>query len=484
MAYHHCHDSSAQLPLEATRKSPARYACQQQQQQQSPPLRRSLSGGRIGVSGTDCTHSTRARSHQRTASESLTGLKPAALSAESALLSRRGSRPGSNGSRARAGAAAPTCITALASGSGTGGLPCTSLPSPPTTASGDEATPVVPETHEGSAFRPRKRSLSVGGESACRDFFARQIDQYGLAALLTSPVGTCYLLASAVLSYSPEILLFYLEVEHFRAAAFGAEDRRTRYAKGLYKAFVSSRAPLEINISHAQRARVAQSFRTTEQIPVALFQETQAHAYALLEQEYALFRQRPLFARMMATLSSAPQRAQHQRAVGAVYDALASTYGLVSLPASKARLVESELPSFTKFADMDLTSTEMLVALPAWLCRTTVRLLGTPMPCSYDDAIHMLRSSADPSAPRLRSSPPRQSSSRATPQSPPPETAAPKLGNKQKSFQRLRFKFQHDYAAPAPAPAPAPKTPNVQVALPPSVKSRWDSLWNSRRRKA
>ncbi|KAJ2069691.1 hypothetical protein GGI01_000268 [Coemansia sp. RSA 376] len=465
-------------PETPRRSPPPRYVCQQQQQQATAtaPLRRSLSGGRIGMSGTGRAHHTRARSHQRTASESLAGLKP--VSAESPLLSRRGSRPGASGSRARVGAAVllPTCLAALPGGSGA--LPCNSLPSPPTTASGDEGTVGGSslDVPEGSAFRPRKRSLSVGGESACRDFFARQIEQYGLAALLTSPVGTCYLLASAVLSYSPEILLFYLEVEHFRAAAFGGEDRRTRYAKGLYKAFVSSRAPLEINISHAQRARVALSFRSAEPVPAALFQETQAHAYALLEQEYALFRQRPLFGRMMATLSTAPQRAQHQRAVAAVYDALSSTYGLVSLPASKPRLVESELPSFTKFADMDLTSSEMLVALPAWLCRTTVRLLGTPMPCSYDDAIHLLRASADPSAPpRLRSSPPRQSSSRAT-QSPPPEPPAPKLASKQKSFQRLRFKFQHDYAA---SPPDSPDVP-----LPPPVKSRWDSLWNSRRRKA
>ncbi|KAJ2328294.1 hypothetical protein GGH92_009888, partial [Coemansia sp. RSA 2673] len=50
------------------------------------------------------------------------------------------------------------------------------------------------------------------------------------------------------------------------------------------------------------------------------------------------------------------------------------------------------------------------------------------------------------------------------------------LASKQKSFQRLRFKFQHDYAA---SPPDSPDVP-----LPPPVKSRWDSLWNPRRRKA
>ncbi|KAJ2215564.1 hypothetical protein IW139_003648, partial [Coemansia sp. RSA 353] len=36
-------------------------------------------------------------------------------------------------------------------------------------------------------FRARKRSLSVGGENSCCDFFARQIEKYGLEPLLTSP---------------------------------------------------------------------------------------------------------------------------------------------------------------------------------------------------------------------------------------------------------------------------------------------------------
>ncbi|KAJ1933195.1 hypothetical protein GGF37_006808, partial [Kickxella alabastrina] len=63
----------------------------------------------------------------------------------------------------------------------------------------------------GGTFRPRKRSLSVGGENSCRDFFARQIEQYGLQSLLTSPVGVCYLLASTILGYCSENLLFYLE---------------------------------------------------------------------------------------------------------------------------------------------------------------------------------------------------------------------------------------------------------------------------------
>ncbi|KAJ2745534.1 hypothetical protein GGI20_002077 [Coemansia sp. BCRC 34301] len=446
MAHHHHHHSLTQLALDTLRRSPPRYTCQQQQQQQQqfqspPPMRRSLSGGRIGVPGAIA----RSKSHQRAGSEPLDTSKPGA--AESALLSRRGSSRGAH-----------TCLTALTS-SGTSALPATSgagsLPSPPTTASGDEAAVGVGlEAPGASGFRPRKRSLSVGGEQACGDFFARQIEQYGLAALLTSPVGTCYLLASAVLSYSPEIVLFYLEVEHFRGAAFGAEDRRTRYAKGLYKAFVSSRAPLEINISHAQRARVAQAFRTTSPVPAALFAETQAHAHALLEQEYALFRQRPLFAHMLAALSAGSSLSQHQRAVAAVYDALAAAYGLASLPPSKPRLVESELPSFTKFADMDLTSTDMRIALPAWLCRTTVRLLGTPMPCSYDDAMHLLRVSADP-----------RPTSAAKPASEPSHMAPAK----QKSFQRLRFRFQHDASAESDPPLPA--------------KSRWDVLWSARRRK-
>ncbi|KAJ2320722.1 hypothetical protein GGI00_006185, partial [Coemansia sp. RSA 2681] len=382
MAHHHHHHhhnnhSLTQLALDAPRRSPPRYICQAQAQSQSqaqsqaqslpsPPLRRSLSGGRVGAA----VPGARARSHQRAGSEP---------GPESALLARRGSRHGAGDSRA-----AHACVAAAKDkdkdGAGTTGAGAGLLPSPPATAPGDNNNDRAADAADAAAFRPRKRSLSVGGEQACGAFFARQIEQYGLAALLTSPVGTCYLLASAVLSYSPEVVLFYLEVEHFRGAAFGGEDRRTRYAKGLYKAFVSSRAPLEVNISHAQRARVAQAFRAAPPVPAALFGETQAQAHALLEQEYALFRQRPLFARMLAALGAGASAAQHQRAAAAVFDALAAAYGLASLPPGKPRLAECELPSFTKFADLDLTSADMRVALPAWLCRTTVRLLGTPTP--------------------------------------------------------------------------------------------------------
>ncbi|KAJ2888732.1 hypothetical protein GGI21_006686, partial [Coemansia aciculifera] len=183
MAHHnhnhgHNHHSLTQL---VTCTTPPRYVCQQQQLQQqlqSPLLRRSLSGGRLGAADT----AARAKSHQRAGSESA-----------------------SSSSRA-----AHACLAGLASSG------AESLPSPPITASSaetpggggdDEPVGVGLRAPGDSAFRPRKRSLSVGGEQACGDFFARQIEQYGLAALLTSPVGTCFLLASAVLSYSPEIVL-------------------------------------------------------------------------------------------------------------------------------------------------------------------------------------------------------------------------------------------------------------------------------------
>ncbi|KAJ2354476.1 hypothetical protein GGF43_003247, partial [Coemansia sp. RSA 2618] len=197
-----------------------------------------------------------------------------------------------------------------------------------------------------STFRPRKRSLSVGGENNCSGFFARQIEQYGLEPLLTSPVATCYFLASLISSYAPESLLFYIEAEHYRTASFSDDARRTRYAKGLYKAFISQRAPMEINISHNMRLHVTNIFRNAEPVTMTIFQETQAHIRALLEQEFSQFRQRPIFSRLLAELSSARKdaRIQHARAVAAVYDALSTTYGVHSLPAGKAHLVQTEAP--------------------------------------------------------------------------------------------------------------------------------------------
>ncbi|KAJ2148067.1 hypothetical protein EV176_004283 [Coemansia sp. RSA 451] len=332
-------------------------------------------------------------------------------------------------------------------------------------------------------FRARKRSLSVGGENSCCDFFARQIEKYGLEPLLTSPVATCYFLASLISSFAPESLLFYLEAEHYRTGSFSDDARRTRYAKGLYKAFISQRAPMEINISHIMRLRVTDVFRNAEPVTLSLFQETQAHVRVLLEQEFSQFRQRPSFNHMLSELSSARKdtHSQHAHAVAAVYDALSATYGVHSLPASKTHLVQTEAPLFTKFVDMDLTSSELLVALPAWLCRTTVRLLDTPMPSSRDDMRLALRSplSAPPidllPTTAVASAPP---TARAI--VPSATNSTTKKASKQKSMQRLRFRFQldsnstnsHHRGSSGPSSAPA------------TVKSRWESLWSSRRRKA
>ncbi|KAJ2541778.1 hypothetical protein IWW35_005715 [Coemansia sp. RSA 1878] len=130
---------------------------------------------------------------------------------------------------------------------------------------------------------------------------------------------------------------------------------------------------------------------------------------------------------------------------------------------------------------MDLTSSELLVALPAWLCRTTVRLLDTPMPSSRDDMRLALRSPL--SAPPIDLLP-----TTAVASAPPTARAivpsatniTTKKASKQKSMQRLRFRFQldsnstnsHHRGSSGPSSAPA------------TVKSRWESLWSSRRRKA
>ncbi|KAJ2780985.1 hypothetical protein H4R18_003135 [Coemansia javaensis] len=357
-------------------------------------------------------------------------------------------------------------------------------------------------SHMQGAFRPRKRSLSVGGEGDCHAFFVRQVEQYGLQPLLTSPVATCYFLASAISSYTPETLLFYLEAEHYRSASFSDGERRTRYAKGLYKAFVSHRAPLEINISHTMRQRITSAFRAGGPAPLTLFQETQAHAHALLEQDFVQFRQRPLFRRMMADLASLRRdpRLLSLRAVAAVYDALASTYGIRALPAGKPRLVQAEAPLFVKFADMDLTSTDLGVALPAWLCRTSIRLLDTPMPSSHEELSHMLRLATRcvPAATVAVRAPPSQPPSGSAvvallpplpPPPPPPATSEPpapaegpaKKAVKQKSLQRLRLLLHPD-----PEPRKAAHSENEGRAEPPppsTVRSRWDALWGSRRRR-
>lgn len=298
-------------------------------------------------------------------------------------------------------------------------------------------SPLATTSNLGYDSKPRKRSLSVGAEQMCRDFAARQIEQCGLSALLESPAGVCYLLSMAIGNYSPETLLFYLEAEHYRRANFGANERRTRYAKGLYKAFISHRAPLEINISHAVRQRITHVLRAASQAPppADLFQEAQGHAYSLLEQDYIQFRQQPLFVRMKTDLGT-PFNEQAKHAVSVVYDHLSRSYGVQSLPPDKPRLVESEAPHFIKFADMDLTSIDIRIALPAWLCRTTIRLLNTPLPSTRQEMNQLLRNSESASSSPTTHNQPSSSASSPTKHKP--------LPTKQRSMQRLRVRLQHD----------------------------------------
>ncbi|KAJ2451747.1 hypothetical protein EV183_003404 [Coemansia sp. RSA 2336] len=327
------------------------------------------------------------------------------------------------------------------------------------------------------AFRARKRSLSVGGENTCCGFYARQIEQYGLEPLLGSPLGTCYFMASLISSFSPELLLFYLEAEHYRSAPFENDMQRTRYAKGIYKAFVSRRASLENNTSDSIRLRIAAVLHSSEPASPSLFLEAQAHVRMLLEQEFASFRQRPLYKTMLAELSL-PRKdvtSQHARAVKSIYDSLSSSYGVHSLPAGKTRMVLSEAPLFIKFRDMDLTSPNQRIALSAWLCRITARLLDMPLPSSHNGSCVSLK-------PPL-SAPPEDllpaancTSPLARAESAPPRSAKKVI--KQKSMQRLRFRFQFDTGS-----ANAQQNDNGPPSAPVTVKSRWESLWSSRRHK-
>ncbi|KAJ2632557.1 hypothetical protein H4R22_001161 [Coemansia sp. RSA 1290] len=332
-------------------------------------------------------------------------------------------------------------------------------------------------TAEG-VFRARKRSLSVGGENTCCGFYARQIEQYGLEPLLGSPLGTCYFMASLISSFSPELLLFYLEAEHYRSAPFENDMQRTRYAKGIYKAFVSQRASLENNTSDSIRLGIAAVLHSSEPASPSLFHEAQAHVRMLLEQEFASFRQRPLYKTMLAELSL-PHKdvaSQHARAVTAIYDSLSTSYGVHSIPAGKTCMVLSEAPLFIKFRDMDLTSANQRIALSAWLCRITTRLLDMPLPSTHNGSCVSLKPPL--SAPPADLLPATSYTSPLARTDSAPSARSAKKVTKQKSMQRLRFRFQFDAGS-----ANAQQNNSGPPSAPVTVKSRWESLWSSRRHK-
>ncbi|KAJ1678423.1 hypothetical protein EV182_004075, partial [Spiromyces aspiralis] len=259
------------------------------------------------------------------------------------------------------------------------------------------------------------RSLSVGGELECREFFVRQIERYGLPALMNSPVGLSYFLAFLISEYNPECLLFIKAVESFRLTAQTICNKQQQYkgntsspaplqarslahapdtdlttssdsefihgqAMILWLGFISRSAPLEINIRADIRNAIRRTLESHSAYPT-MFAAAANHLMNIVQDCFIRFRQSSLFASMLDDMrkysgSKSSEEYGRRRASALVMDALVKTYGvrkrhsqLVMMLNAATRQAHDVLPPTlasppTTIADTPL-SVDVLGASPA-----------------------------------------------------------------------------------------------------------------------
>ncbi|KAJ1920352.1 hypothetical protein H4219_001327 [Mycoemilia scoparia] len=206
----------------------------------------------------------------------------------------------------------------------------------------------------------RNRSLSVGGELECREFYVRQIERYGLPAVMNSPVALSYFLAFLISEYNPECLLFVRAVEAFRLTtqtAFNKQQKQAtppsasplttqtdewgeceldeythKQAHILWKGFISRSAPLEVNIRADTRNAVRRTLENKTSNP-SMFSEAANHVMDLVQSGFLRFRQSASFEEMVADMrkytgSKSSEEYGRRRAAALVMDAMVKTYSV------------------------------------------------------------------------------------------------------------------------------------------------------------
>lgn len=135
--------------------------------------------------------------------------------------------------------------------------------------------------------RLSKRKLrQFFGTSAPVDVSPKDIERFGLPALLQSNVPLCYFLLSMLEQYSAENLFFYLEVESFQCHEFQDPRVQRTTAKDIYRAFIRSGCDLEVNLDGDVKKRIKPAIERNDQ---HCFDEAKEDIQKLMEPCYMNF---------------------------------------------------------------------------------------------------------------------------------------------------------------------------------------------------
>uniref|UniRef100_A0A3B5LQA1 Regulator of G protein signaling 5b n=1 Tax=Xiphophorus couchianus TaxID=32473 RepID=A0A3B5LQA1_9TELE len=108
---------------------------------------------------------------------------------------------------------------------------------------------------------------------------AKKIDGLLTSALLPLPDGLCLFRAFLVSEFSEENIAFYLACEDYRTSK---PPKLAAKARKIYKEFVCSDAPREVNLDHATKEVTRENMTRPSQ---SCFDQAQDKIYTLMEKD-------------------------------------------------------------------------------------------------------------------------------------------------------------------------------------------------------
>jgi len=135
-----------------------------------------------------------------------------------------------------------------------------------------------------NAWRRRKQSKGklrkFFGKSAPVDISVKDIEDYGLPALLNSNIPLCYFLHFLLETFRAENLFFYMESTMFEDYDFTTKKQLKQSARELYNNFIKEGSEFEINIEGSIRKRIQEGIEEYDQ---TCFNESRQHVLLLLQ---------------------------------------------------------------------------------------------------------------------------------------------------------------------------------------------------------
>ncbi|PVU98123.1 hypothetical protein BB561_000127 [Smittium simulii] len=206
-----------------------------------------------------------------------------------------------------------------------------------------------------------------------------------ISSILNSKISISYLFISLILDFSPEVLLFYLEVNEYLKNQLKPKEYRKNHAQKIINTFIKSSSPLEININSSIKQSLLDSM-FNEDIPLNIFQKSHAQAFKQLESNLTNFIQKPIYFQMInhivAFNNSFEKKEQIYHVIASqITLALKKSYGIYVLD---SETLHSDA-DYLRSKSTSLTSSDLRTSLEAWARIFANKYLNTNLP-TYNES--------------------------------------------------------------------------------------------------